>query len=108
MFKGEKSYERVINEFLNNDIKNIELTGVHPYLENNKLEKLIKDYKNKGANFTFHNYFPPPKEPIVLNYLTENYELKKKCQNIISNAVSLAKKTDVKFMLFIQDITERP
>lgn len=75
--KGEKSYDRVINEFLNNDIKNIELTGVHPYLESNKLEKLINDYKNKGVNFTFHNYFPPPKEPIVLNYLTENYELKK-------------------------------
>ena len=98
--KGEKSYERVINEFLNNDIENIELTGVHPYLENNKLEKLIKYYKNKGANFTFHNYFPPPKEPIVLNYLTENSELKKKCQNIITNAVSLAKKTDVKVYAF--------
>jgi sugar phosphate isomerase/epimerase len=98
--KGEKSYDRVINEFLNNDIKNIELTGVHPYLESNKLEKLINDYKNKGVNFTFHNYFPPPKEPIVLNYLTENYELKKKCQNIIKNAVSLAKKTDVKVYAF--------
>lgn len=98
--KGEKSYSRVINEFLNNDIRNIELTGVHPYLENDKLEKLIKDYKNKGAKFTFHNYFPPPDIPIVLNYLTENQELKKKCQNIIKSAVSLAKKTDVKIYAF--------
>lgn len=98
--KGEKSYERVINEFLNNDIKNIELTGVHPYLENDKLENLIKDYINKGAKFTFHNYYPPPNEPIVLNYFTENQELKKKCQNIIKNAVSLAKKTNVKIYAF--------
>jgi len=98
--KGEKSYDRVIKEFLNNNIKNIELTGVHPYLENSKLEELITDYTNKGAKFTFHNYFPPPNIPIVLNYLTESQELKKKCKNIIKNAVSLAKKTNVKIYAF--------
>ena len=35
------------------------------------LEKTINYYKKKGANFTFHNYFPPPKKPIVLNYLSK-------------------------------------
>jgi sugar phosphate isomerase/epimerase len=98
--KGDKSYDRVINEFLNNGIKNIELTGVHPYTENDVLEKLIINYINKGINFTFHNYFPPPKDPIVLNYLTQNSELKIECQNIIRNAISLAKKTGVKTYAF--------
>ena len=41
--KGDKSYDRVLNEFLNNEITNIELTGVHPFTEENILEKLIKN-----------------------------------------------------------------
>lgn len=98
--KGDKSYDRVINEFLDNGIKNIELTGVHPYTENNELEKILLNYISKGINFTFHNYFPPPKEPIVLNYLTQNLELKEKCKSIISNAIILAKKTGVKTYAF--------
>ena len=76
--KGDKSYERVLNEFLSNDIKCIELTGVHPYLNNDQLELLLLKYIQKGVSFTFHNYFPPPKKPIVLNYLTQNLKLKKK------------------------------
>lgn len=98
--KGDKSYERVLNEFLNNDIKCIELTGVHPYLNNNQLELLLLKYIQKGVSFTFHNYFPPPKKPIVLNYLTQNFDLKKECQEIILNAVNLAKKTGVKTYAF--------
>ena len=98
--KGDKSYERVLNDFLNNDIKFIELTGVHPYLNNNELEILLLKYIQKGVSFTFHNYFPPPEKPIVLNYLTQNLELKKKCQEIILNAVNLAKKTGVKTYAF--------
>ena len=55
--KGDKSYDRVINEFLNNGIRNIELTGVHPYTENNELEKLLVNYISKGINFTFHKIY---------------------------------------------------
>jgi sugar phosphate isomerase/epimerase len=98
--KGDKSYDRVLNEFLNNKIKNIELTGVHPFVEENVLEEIIKSFTNKGARFTFHNYFPPPKNPIVLNYLTQNPDLKMKCQDIIRNAINLAKKTGVKTYAF--------
>ena len=49
--KGDKSYERVLNEFLNNDIKCIELTGVHPYLNNNELEILLLRYIQKGETY---------------------------------------------------------
>ena len=98
--KGDKSYERVLNEFLDNNINFIELTGVHPYLNNEDLEQLLLKYIEKGVNFTFHNYFPPPKDPIVLNYLTENLDLKNKCKDIIRNAIFLAKKTGVRTYAF--------
>ena len=98
--KGDKSYERVLNEFLDNNINFIELTGVHPYLNNEDLEQLLIKYIEKGVNFTIHNYFPPPKDPIVLNYLTENLDLKNKCKDIIRNAIFLAKKTGVRTYAF--------
>ena len=98
--KGDKNYDRVINEFIDNDIKNIELTGVHPFLEMEKLEKKLNYFVQKGVKFTFHNYFPPPKEPIVLNFLTTNLELKKECKKIISNAINLAKKTGTSIYAF--------
>lgn len=98
--KGDKNYDRVINEFIDNDIKNIELTGVHPFLKIDELEKKINNFKNKGVEFTFHNYFPPPKKPIVLNFLTTNPDLKKECKEIISNAIKLAKKTGTSIYAF--------
>ena len=83
--KGKKDYPRVIGTFLKNGIKNIELTGVHPYKKMKSLEKTINYYKKKGANFTFHNYFPPPKKPIVLNYLSRKKSERDKAKKIISN-----------------------
>jgi sugar phosphate isomerase/epimerase len=91
--KGDKSYERVLETYINAGIKNIELTGVHPYLKFDELSKLINEYKNKGIQFTFHNYFPPPKDPIVLNYLSKNKKDKKDSEEIISKAIKLAKET---------------
>ena len=91
--KGDKSYKRVLDVYLNEGIHNIELTGVHPYLELSELKNLVNSYKDKGANFTFHNYFPPPKKPIVLNYLSKNYRDKKDSEELIFNAMKLAKDT---------------
>ena len=90
--KGKKNYSRVVGTYLNNGINNIELTGVHPYKKINLLEKTINYYKKKGAKFTFHNYFPPPKKPIVLNYLSKNIKERKKAKKIIKNSIFLAKK----------------
>ena len=91
--KGKKDYPRVIGTFLKNGIKYIELTGVHPYKKMKSLEKTINYYKKKGANFTFHNYFPPPKKPIVLNYLSRKKSERDKAKKIIKNSMQLAKKT---------------
>mgnify|MGYP003978506477 CR=1 FL=1 len=42
--KGDKSYERVLNTFVDNDIFNIELTGVHPHTSKTSLEKIIRKF----------------------------------------------------------------
>ena len=69
--KGDKNYQRVLDTYIQAGIKNIELTGVHPYLPQEELKTLINDYKLHGVEFTFHNYFPPPELPIVMNFLSQ-------------------------------------
>ena len=98
--KGDKSYERVLNTFVDNDIFNIELTGVHPHTSKTSLEKIKRKFQKKKVNFTFHNYFPPPKKPIVLNFLTRNKDLQAKCKKIIKESISLAKKLNVSTYAF--------
>ena len=48
--KGDKNYDRVINEFIDNDIKNIELTGVHPFLKIDEVESCLDVSALTGKN----------------------------------------------------------
>ena len=61
----------VAERYLRKGIKNIELSGgVHtPTL----VEDLLKI--KKEANFQVHNYFPPPKNPFVLNLASADQKI---------------------------------
>jgi sugar phosphate isomerase/epimerase len=63
---------------------NIELTG-GTKLYDNYLEDLINLKEKYHINYLVHNYFPPPKEPFVLN-------LGSKDKRIIEQSLSLCKK----------------
>ena len=52
-----------INQLKDAGIKNIELSGTMH--SNNNVDFLSQNFKK--INFQVHNYFPPPKDPIVLN-----------------------------------------
>ena len=73
--KGDKNYKGVLDTYIGAGIKNIELTGVHPYLQFDELKNLINQYKSHEVDFTFHNYYPPPEIPIVLNMLSRNKKI---------------------------------
>ena len=79
--------------------KNIGLQ-VQPHTNLKKLENIIKRYQKKGIKFTGHNYFPPPKKPIVLNFLTNQKSQKKLSKGVISRSTFLAKKTGVPVYAF--------
>ncbi len=82
--------------FLKNNIKNIELSSglysKNTVIELNKLKRL--------ANLRIHNYFPPPKEPFVLNLCSRNKSNLKKTINHIKQGILLAKKTNSKYYSF--------
>jgi len=62
-----------VQELAENDFQNIELSGGTEYYEN--FENDLLELKDKyNLNYRCHNYFPPPKNPFVLNLASLNDE----------------------------------
>ena len=72
---GKNNYEEAFNFILNANIYNIEISGNHFHSNNDELIKLINNYKKENTNFIFHNYFPVPKNEIVMNLLSKYNEI---------------------------------
>lgn len=94
-FKYKTAFETSIL-YLKNNIKNIELSGG---IYSSKFSKEIKKLK-KISNLRLHNYFPPPKKPIVLNLCSVKKENIKKTISHIKKGIVLAKKTNSKYFSF--------
>ena len=71
-----------------NNIFSIELSG-GKYSKN--LIKQITPFKDK-LNLRVHNYFPPPKNPFVINLASDNKEILNKSITHIKKSILLVKK----------------
>ena len=85
-FKKLSGYE-VLEFFKDNNIRGAELSA-GKYSKNQ--EKLI--YKIKGIKKIIHNYFPPPKNPFVINIASHNKKILKRSLNFIKNSILISKK----------------
>lgn len=80
-----------------NGFKDIELSGGTSYYDEieNDIIKLKTRY---NLNYLCHNYFPPPKEPFVLNLASLNDDIYQKTLSHLEIAIKLARKLNaVKF-----------
>ncbi len=77
-------------------IRNFELSGGKPSIS------YLKDFKNfeKDALFQVHNYFPPPKEPFVLNLASLDEKIVHKSKEHILNSIKLCKVLGSKYYSF--------
>lgn len=89
-FRG-KTYSEVLNFCEKKKYFDIEFSAPHTFQKKNTLAKILKKYKKKGFNFTFHNYFPCPREDFVMNLASSNKSIIKKSINVIKNAIYLSK-----------------
>ena len=79
-----------VNYLIDNGFNNIELSGGTKYyseLENN----LISIKKNKDVNFLLHNYFPPSRNPFVLNLASLNDEIYNRSIQHYKHSIDLSK-----------------
>ena len=88
------SIENCLEELINLDIRNIELSGGTSSSDN--ISKKLKNLKEKfSLNFLIHNYFPPPKKDFVLNIASHNKELRKQSINSIKSSINLAQEIGI-------------
>lgn len=80
------SIEQSIRTLAAEGFKNIELSGGTVYRED-ILDILISLQKELGLNYLLHNYFPPPKEPFVLNLASLDDEVHQITMNHIKKAI---------------------
>ena len=83
-FMSPSEIIKLMNE---NKIFNIELTsGMY---ERNIKKTIIK--KSSFNKLILHNYFPPPKKPMVLNLASKKLHIRKKSLSIIKKSIQLTK-----------------
>ena len=97
----DMTIDAYLNYFLDNGIKNVELSGGS---YDSELTKTLDKYVGK-INFSFHNYFPPPKIPFILNLATFNEEIYKLCENHIFNSIRLTSRYNQKYYTSDQNCT---
>lgn len=83
----------LIKSYTKNGIKNIELSGRINYT-NNIEAKLLKLQEEFQLNFLIHNYFPPPKDPFILNIISEDNQNRKRSIDFVKDNIKLARKIE--------------
>lgn len=94
-YKYANSY-KIVKKLIESGINFIELSGTKYSSDNIEKISKLKDL----AKFQIHNYFPPPKDPIVLNLASFNEEVFNKTFNHILNALKTCKELGSDFYSF--------
>jgi len=84
-----------VDELAQNGFKNIELSGGTNYYEGYE-EDLLELKDNYNLNYLLHNYFPPPKQDIILNLASLNNGIYQKTLEHYEEAISLSRKLGAK------------
>ncbi|MFD2568086.1 TIM barrel protein [Pseudotenacibaculum haliotis] len=88
--KNSKIRESVL-ELAQNGFKNIELSGGTDYYEG--FEEDLIDLKERfNLNYICHNYFPPPKDPFVVNLASLDDEVHQKTFDHLTGSLKLTEK----------------
>ena len=99
--KKPKDLIKVLNEYQNAGLENVELGSVHQYFPLNELKKY-------NFNFLIHNYFPPPKIPFNFNLASQKKSIKNKSISMAKKAIELCRKLDSPLYTFHAGFTVDP
>jgi len=83
--KGTGNLRKILEVYSAHGIENVELTGGLEYIKD--LDCLLGHYS--GTNFIIHNYFPPPREPFLMNLAAQDETVRGKSLAICKRAMDL-------------------
>ncbi len=68
----------------------VEISAPHPYETTQTLKNIFQLYVKEGYSFTFHNYFPTPKNSFVLNIASKEKKTRDSCDKMFSSVLELS------------------
>ena len=77
-----KSVDGVVDIYIKNGIRGIELSSSHYYEPG-----IPSSLKRKEADYLIHNYFPPPQEPLILNLASQDDSIRRRSIDVAKNAI---------------------
>ena len=81
-----RSVKEVVSIYIEGGIPGIELSSSHFH------EPGILDFLKKAeADFRVHNYFPPPKEPFILNLASSDDLIRRRSIDVAKNAIDVCR-----------------
>lgn len=98
--KEERDIATILSKYGEAGLRNVEISGNLSYKPMEELVAILRHFKSCGMNFIFHNYFPPPQEPFVLNILSTDDKIQERSRQLISAAINLARKIGVNLYCF--------
>ncbi len=94
---GDRSLSTVLDKLAKLSVRNVELSGPHPYVPHDLLASELLGYKKTGMSFIVHNYFPQPETDFVLNIASFDENVIENSRNLINNALDLAREIGALF-----------
>jgi len=93
-YSGNKDLKEAIRKLYEGGFNNIELSGNFNYYKEIESD-LIELQGRYGLRYLCHNYFPPAREPFVLNLASLNDVIYKKTLSHLKDLIRLSKKLSV-------------
>jgi len=90
----ERSVKKVLQEYAEFGIKNIELGSSHKYEPG--IEEFLRTYKREDVNLIIHSYFPAPEQDFAMNLASQNPEILRKSMEQAKKAIDLCHALDFK------------
>lgn len=88
-----------ISEMIAKDIRNIEVSSLHPYEEHIE-EKLLGFVQRDQAKILLHNFAPPSRESFLINLCDSREAERKRVSDFIKERIVLTKKLNMDYFSF--------
>lgn len=86
--EGVKDLAEVLDIYSSHGIENVELGSCHEYIED--VESTLREYSD--LNFVVHNYFPPAREPFIMNLAAQDGRVRTDSIAVCKRAIDLCHK----------------
>ncbi len=93
---GRNDVLRVLDAYAKAGLKNVELGATHTFNDNLN-PQLFRQY---GFNLITHNYFPPPRQQIVINLASQDATILEQSQQQVKQSIDFCYKTGIDFFSF--------